>query len=344
MKQRFTLLILLLITIVGFANAQPSKKGTPVKVYSEITYAKPTSTPLTMDIYVPQTGKRSYPVLVIYHGGGWLINTNKIMSSMSDYVASNGEYVVCNVNYRLLGDSNNTTTINQIIEDVFGALAWIKENIAQYGGDPTLVAVTGDSAGGHLTSSVVLMGDKLESDGFKGETLGFTPSYIPKGETAESLAQKGYLKVQAAIISYGAFDMYAACQGGFETSSNVFWSFAKVQPRGLFGSGIDVNNNGSYYKAVSPIYNIPNAKQKQLPPQLFTVGSKDNLTTPSSIKSYIAKLKEAGHTDIEYWEYDGRPHAFLDSGSNQFLGTSFEKDAPAALDKIIDFLNKKLKK
>ena len=72
---------------------------------------------------------------------------------------------------------------------------------------------------------------------------------------------------------------------------------------------------------------------------LFTVGSKDNLTTPASIEAYIAKLEEAGHTNIEYWVHDGRPHAFLDSGSNPFLGTSFEKDAPPALDKMIAFLD-----
>ena len=55
-----------------------------------------------------------------------------------------GEFVVANMNYRLLGDQNNTVTMNQIIEDVFGGLLWVKENIAQYSGDPTRVAITGD--------------------------------------------------------------------------------------------------------------------------------------------------------------------------------------------------------
>ena len=36
---------------------------------------------------------------------------------------------------------------------------------------------------------------------------------------------------------------------------------------------------------------------------------------------------------------EGRPHAFLDSGSNAFLGIAFEKDAPAALEKMISFLD-----
>ena len=71
-------------------------------------------------------------MLVIWHGGGWLINNETIMDDMASYVATKGEYVVCNVNYRLLGDLENTVTLNSIVEDVFGSLLWIKHHIEQY--------------------------------------------------------------------------------------------------------------------------------------------------------------------------------------------------------------------
>jgi dienelactone hydrolase len=74
------------------------------------------------------------------------------------------------------------------------------------------------------------------------------------------------------------------------------------------------------------------------PPHLFLVGTNDNLTTPLSIKKYISQLEEKGHT-AEYWEHEGRPHAFLDSWKNQFLGTEFRKDAPPALDRMLEFMN-----
>lgn len=337
------LLFVALIASAAITNAQ-SKACTanPANVIKNVEFAAPKGHQLTMDIYIPSSGKSSYPVLIIYHGGGWLVNSNAIMNSMSDYVATKGEYVVCNVNYRLLGDDNNSVMMNEIIEDVLGALAWVKENISHYGGDPNKIAVTGDSAGGHLSAMAVLMGDNLSSNGFSADNLKFKPSYIPKGETPESMAKKHYLNVQAAILSYGAFDIYASCKGGFETSSNIFWTFAKATPRGLFGPNITPQGNPEYYKAVSPCFNVPQSSQKQLPPQLLTVGSKDNLTTPASVKAYLKILEDAGQP-AEFWQYEGRPHAFLDSGTNQYLGTSFDKDAPEALNRMIEFLDKYLK-
>jgi beta-glucosidase len=309
------------------------------KVYREIKWSSPEGFPLTMDIHVPQTGKESYPVLVVYHGGGWLVNDQSIMEELSAYISTHAEYIVCNVNYRLLGDLDNTTHMNEIIEDAFGALLWIKENIAEYGGNPEKVAVTGDSAGGHLATSVVNMGRNLGKGEFSPDNLKFHPTYIPDELTIEEIIKKDMLKVQAAIISYGAFDIFeSAHDGNFESKENAFWSFANAEARGLFGSDYSVGKNPELYQAVSPFYNIPEAGEYQLPPQLFTVGSEDDLTTPKKVKAYVEKLKAAGQK-AELWIYEGQPHAFLDSGSNEFLGTSFEKDAIKAIEKMIEFLD-----
>lgn len=311
-------------------------------VHKSISWASPNGVPLTLDIYVPKTGKKNYPVLVIYHGGGWLINNNSIMNSMSEYVASHGEFVVANMNYRLLGDNLNTTTLNQIVEDVFGGLLWVKKHIAKYHGDPTRIAVTGDSAGGHLAAMILTQGRDLESDGFAGETLGFKPSWLPFWKSAERIAKKDGLKVQAAILSYGAFDFYAIANNGFESPNNIFWALGKTKPRGIFGNTINVKDNPEYYKAVSPIYNIPQATDYQLPPQFVMVGSRDGVTTPESVKKYADAVKKAGHP-VEFKVYEGRNHAFLDNGCNKHLGTCFDKDAPEALDDMLVFLNKTLK-
>ncbi len=305
----------------------------------DVEWAKPGGQSLTMDIYTPQTGKASYPVLIIYHGGAWMINNKSVMDSMSIYIVQKSEYVVCNVNYRLFVDAGNTITLNQIVEDVLGAVAWVQANIAAYKGAPDKLIVTGDSAGGHLAAMVVLAGDKLESDGFAGASLGFCPTWLPPGVMAEQVAQKSGLAVQAAILSYPALDLHAACVGGFEKTGNYFWNFAKAQARGIFGDSITVETHADFYKMVSPVYLLPDSSQKKLPPQLCMVGSADNLIPPASVREYVVKLNALGQP-AEYWEHEGRPHAYLDAWKNDYLGISFGKDAPLALDRMIEFMDR----
>jgi acetyl esterase/lipase len=318
---------------------QPAPLLHDYTVAKKIEWAKTDlpSLTLTMDIYTPATGKTRYPILVIYHGGGWLINTNAIMDSMAIYMVRHTEMVVCNVNYRLLKDRGNTITMNQIVEDALGAIAWIKEHISAYQGDSTKIIVTGDSAGGHLAAMVLLCSDKLEGDGYKGATLGFCPTWLPPGKTAEELASTHALAVQGAILSYSVFDIYALAKAGIESSSNIFWALGGVTPRKLFGPSYSHLQNPDMYKAVSPIYNIPPVSDRLLPPQLCLVGSRDTTTPPVSIKAYVDSTQNAGQR-IEYWEYAGQPHAFLDATPNTFLGTQFTRDAPPALDKMIAWL------
>lgn len=305
----------------------------------DVVWASPDGFDLTMDIYTPKTGKDSYPVLVIFHGGGWLVNNKSVMNDMSKYVVEHGEYVVCNVNYRLLVDQENTVKMNQIIEDVLGAVVWVQSNIVAYKGDPENIAVTGDSAGGHLAESVLTLGQNLGDLGFEEETLVFKPSYLPEGVSASDLKAKGGIEVQAAVISYGAFDIYSSCLGGFEKPSNFFWMFAQAEPRSIFGGEINAEINADMYQAVSPIFNIPEASERKLPPQLFTVGSKDELTTPKLVSEYVDKLKAAGQP-ASYWVHEGRNHAFMDSGANPQLGSNFVDDAIPVLDQqIIPFLD-----
>ncbi len=313
----------------------------PVTLHQDIQWAAPKNFPLTLDIYTPQTQKKSYPVLVIFHGGGWLLNSKSIMSDMAQYMAANGEMVVVNANYRLLADINNTTTANELVEDAMGAILWVKANIKKYQGNPKRVAVTGDSAGGHLASMVVLAGRRLESDGFAGSTIGFKPTYLPKKLTAEKMAKKDGLKVQAVILSYAAFDLQKAAKNGFETANNPFWKYANASPRGLFGKDFNVETRPDFYRAVSPIYCVPDAKDYKLPPQFVLVGSKDPMTTPEVAQSYVDELKQFNQK-VEFKIYEGRGHGFLDSGCPEYLTGCFEDRAPPVLDDMIAFLRKNL--
>jgi acetyl esterase len=311
----------------------------PVTITKDIVWAEPRGFKLTTDIYVPETDVKNLPVLIIYHGGGWLINTKAIMNDMSYYMAANADLIVVNMNYRLLGDINNTTTTNEIVEDALGAVLWVKDNIKSYGGDPKKIAVTGDSAGGHLAAMVMLAGRSLESDGFAGDTLGFKPTYLPRNKTARQIASSDGAKVQAVVLSYAAFDLYAAAKNGFESSQNIFWKLANAAPRGMFGVGINVDSHPHFYKAVSPINYVADIKNYKLPPQFVFVGSLDKATTPESITQYVDLLKQHNQS-VEFKIYEGKKHAFLDSGCSEHTGGCFNDLAVPVLKDVIQFLNK----
>ncbi len=342
-KAREALLFSLLIALAlpsCFEHQELRQNNDPDRyvLVEDVLWASPAGFDLTMDIYTPKSGKDSYPVVVMFHGGGWLMNDKSIMDQASAYLATHGEYVICNVDYRLLVDNENSVTLNQIVDDAFGAVLWVKDNIGHYRGDGARVAVTGDSAGGHLSAMVVNLGDRLSSVPFSEASPNFQPSYLPAGKTAEEVAEQGGLGVQAAILSYGAFDVFQGAVDGFEGFRNPFWLASGSLPRGLFGNDRNVTEHPELYRALSPAHNIPHAGERLLPPQLLTVGTDDPVVTPASVKTYLQKLEAAGHP-ASYWEYEGRSHAFLDSGSSAILGSSFEADAPRALDVMIRFLD-----
>lgn len=307
------------------------------RVERDLLWASPDDFDLTMDIYTPASGRASYPVIVMFHGGGFLMNDKSIMDQAAAYLATNAEYVVCNVNYRLLSDSGNTTTLDEIVGDAFGAILWVKENIGRFDGDPSRIAVTGDSAGGHLSAMIINSGNALSSEGFSPDSLGFYPSWLPAGETAEDVARRNGLEVQAGILSY-PYDFYEGALRGFESTMNPLWLSRGVTGRGVFGDSFNAEDHNAMYRAVSPIDNIPLSTERQLPPQLLTAGSEDPVVTAESVRRYVSALQQAGQ-GAQYWEYAGRSHAFLDSGSNALLGSSFESDAPPALDVMIEFLD-----
>lgn len=324
--------------LLVIALASPAFATHAVVEHKDIVWASPKGFDLTLDILVPETDLEKKPVLVIIHGGGWLINNKSIMSELTESIAARSDIITVNINYRLLPDLDNTTTLNELVEDAMGAVLWVKEHIHRYGGDPNQVAVTGDSAGGHLAAMVTLAGRDLRSHGFDDKPLGFNPTYLPEGVSAEQVAKEDRLKVQAAILSYAAFSFYDAAKGGFEQPGNPFWEWGGAKARGVFGDDINVDEHPEYYQAVSADQYLVNADDYALPPQFVLVGSLDEMTTPESAKHYVDQLTELGHP-AQLKIYEGKGHGFLDSGCSDYTGGCFNELALPTAEDMIEFLN-----
>nr|XP_003704799.2 PREDICTED: esterase FE4-like isoform X2 [Megachile rotundata]XP_012144069.1 PREDICTED: esterase FE4-like isoform X1 [Megachile rotundata] len=114
---------------------------------------------LYLNVYTKSLNQ-SKPVMFWIHGGAYVVGTGGFKVKRPDYLMSKG-VVLVTVNYRLgalgfLNLGHRVAPGNQGVKDLILALKWVKENIANFGGDPNNVTVFGPSAGGALTHYLIL--------------------------------------------------------------------------------------------------------------------------------------------------------------------------------------------
>jgi acetyl esterase/lipase len=134
-------------------------------VTNNVIFAKPGVKALKYDVYSPK-GARNLPMIMIIHGGGWNANDEDVMRGLARELTKDGKFVAVSMDYRWSGKSDGDATGNtmaNLIEDVFGGIAHVIEHAAEYGGDPTRIGVTGDSAGGHLAAVATCEHTKLRA-------------------------------------------------------------------------------------------------------------------------------------------------------------------------------------
>ncbi len=104
-------------------------------------------------IYTPKTGKDAYPVIVYYHGGGWVIANLNTYGASAEGLANQAEAIVVSVAYRQAPEYKFPTAHN----DSYAAYEWVVKNAASIKGDSKKIAVVGESAGGNLAAAVSMM-------------------------------------------------------------------------------------------------------------------------------------------------------------------------------------------
>jgi acetyl esterase len=107
---------------------------------------------ITVRTYSPG-GRGPHPVLVYYHGGGWVIGDLYTHDGLCRSLANAARCVVASVDYRLAPEWKYPVAA----EDSYAALRWVAAHAIRLGLDPRRVAVGGDSAGGNLATVVSLM-------------------------------------------------------------------------------------------------------------------------------------------------------------------------------------------
>ena len=259
----------------GNPNAPlPVRREPEVIKTRDVTYAEVDGVELKLDVVEPKrwTDSAPLPAVVQIHGGAWVIGDKREQGiPLLNHLAKNG-YVGFNVNYRL----SPKVAFPEHLIDVKRAIAWIRDRADTYGIDPNRIAVTGGSAGGHLTALAAL----TEND----------PRYQPGFEEADT-------SVAAAVPFYGVYD-FTNEGGEYEPE------FRKFLERTVMKASFD--NDRSAFEAASPLHQV----HPEAPPFLVIHGTHDSLVPVGVAQRFVARLRSVSKNSVAYAELPGAQHAF----------------------------------
>jgi len=219
----------------------------------------------------PPTGA---PVLVYIHGGAWVIGDKREQGLPLLHELARRGWVTVTINYRL---SPRATWPDHIV-DCKRALAWVRQHIAEYGGDPGFVAVSGGSAGGHLASLAAL-------------TIG-DPAFQPGFEDDDA-------SVDACVPFYGVYDMTAGRgTSGYDEGLLVLLERRVFKRR--------LADDPSVFEAASPVCRV----HAGAPPFFVIHGTNDTLVPVGEARAFVTALRSVSKAPVLYAELPYTQHAF----------------------------------
>jgi acetyl esterase/lipase len=217
------------------------------------------------------------PVLFQIPGGAWITGNKRGQAHpLMSHLAELG-WICVAINYR---HSPRNTWPDHIV-DVKRALAWVKKRIGEYGGDPDFIAITGGSAGGHLSALAALTPND--------------PQFQPGFEDADT-------RVQAVVPFYGIYDFTR-----FDDSLHAMLP-------GLLIKSIIKQRPSTHlqtFVAASPIHHV----NADAPPFFVLHGRNDSLALVEQAREFTAKLREVSNQPVAYAELPLTQHLFDIFGS-----------------------------
>jgi acetyl esterase len=220
-------------------------------------------------IYKPQEDG-VLPVVVYYHGGGWAKGNIETNDYICRYIAKGSNSIVVSVGYRLAPEYKFPIGL----EDCYDTLVWVGKNAGTFNGDPSRIAVAGDSAGGNLATVVCLLAKERQGPSILKQVL-----IYPNTDLTDT--------------SHGSYKRY---EKGYNLERRQVETFNKYYVK-------NENEWNNHY--VSPLL----AEDVSGLPSALIILSECDVLVDEGLK-YVKKLKDAGVT-VEYHVYKGMPHGFI---------------------------------
>jgi acetyl esterase len=225
--------------------------------------------PIPLRIYVPD-GEGPFPVLVFFHGGGWVRGSLDAYEGPCRLLATEADCVVVSVDYRRAPEHPFPAGF----EDCYRAAEWAATHAADLRGDPDRVAVGGDSAGGNLTAAVALAARDRDGPEFAGQLLVYPSVNAP------------------SVRWFDSYDDYATDY--FLEMDSVAWYLEQYLQRRA-----DVGNAYAFPLRARSLADLP-------PATVVTAGF-DPLCDEGA--AYVDRLEADGNA-VEHRHYEAQIHGF----------------------------------
>jgi acetyl esterase/lipase len=311
-------LTLLALGLAGTATAAPPFE---VDAHRDVTYYKGPAAEAVqhkLDLFLPR-GQKDYPVLVLCHGGFWMIGDKScigLYSAVGKFLASQGIGVAL-PNYRLSPGVKHP----EHIRDVARAYRWVHDNIGKYGGRADRMFIGGHSAGAHLAALLGTDEQYLKAEGLsladvRGVVACSGVYRIPEADVVLGDAMKLRLEGVGLLPDLNLKMKMPA------TISMLGAKRVSVNPFSVvFG------DDSAVLKAASPINHV----RAGLPPFLVLYAEEELPTLPQMAEDFVKALKDKG-CEATIQKIKNRWHMTI-----LFRATNREDAAARA---ILDFIGK----
>jgi acetyl esterase len=222
-------------------------------------------------IYRPRATTHRKPLVVYYHGGGWVSGGLELVDRPLRKLANATGAVIASVAYRLAPE----TRFPGAAEDCYAAVTDLRARAGEWGADLEQLVVAGDSSGGNLAAAVCLMSRDGGGPAIASQLLIYPVMAPAAGSPFVSYRDnaEGYLLTRASMLYY--WDLYLS----------------------------DARNTDSPYAAPLNAQDL-----SELPPALVITAEYDPLRDEG--EAYASRLREAG-VDVNAVRYDGFIHGFF---------------------------------
>ena len=256
----------------GFGGFQaPNVKLETSQEWKDVNYAGDDQAYHTCDIYLPKAQKESYPVVIHIYGSAWFSNSSKGAADLGTIVKSlleAGYAVVC-PNHRSSMDAKWPAQLH----DIRAVIRFVRGEAKKYKFDPSFVATSGFSSGGHLASIAAT------TSGNSSAQVG-TVNIDLEGSLGQYTAASS--AVNAACDWSGPIDLTAMDCGDHMT-------MGENSPEDML-LGSKLSKEPDKYLSLSATSYV----DKNCPPIIIFHGEKDNVVPVCQGKKFFEVLKAAG--------------------------------------------------